>query len=410
MTASVDLAPHVKNALMGRWVVFEALDSFKPELTVAGSGALVHAIESGVCERTAYALDNIDERPLSDYLQMMTAGLRSLIDFASSADKRFLTPLFRSIDHRIALACAMSADPLQRLCNSILTATLGAYEHFSLVQPSELFTSTEFEIVYVGVRPDLSFLPFAGSARTVTYPQPPALSRVELQLSVKEFDLLSFNSLPYAIFHECVSHVFQGPWNNMRKLPDASSLYAEGWMDYVTFLLYRRVLEGGFIDIDLPQAEFPDLSRPSYLEAASALHYARREESLRDKAWAYRDMGAQAAEWLLGRIARLPGCHTESGDAFLQLSLTINASALSQDEREDFAHLMHHALKNAEPLADITPFLQNYYRTRDIGALLTELWRLGSQWTTPPNLPTMPILAGFGQYGGGSGGGFMYSV
>ena len=411
MTSSVDLATHVKNALMGRWVVFEALDSFKPELTVAGCGTLVQAIERGVCDFTSYALDNIDARPLSEYLTTMVGELRSTIGFASAADKRYVMSLFQSVDGRIAQICGKEADPLQRLCNSILNVTLGTYEHFLSVPLGELFTSTEFKIVHVGVRPDLSFSPLAGSAQTITYSQPPALSQVKLQLSVREFDLLSFNSLPYAIFHECVSHVFQGPWNNARELPDASSLYAEGWMDFVTFLLYRRALEGGLIEINLPQEEFPELSRPSYSEAASALHYARRAESSRDRAWAYRAMGAQAAEWLLGRMTRLPDCAAGSDHAFLQLSLSINASALRQDEREDFSHLMHHALRRAESLAQITPLLRNYYRTRDIGALLPELWRLSSQWTTPANLPATPLPAGFGHYGiGGGSGGFMYSV
>jgi hypothetical protein len=168
-------------------------------------------------------------------------------------------------------------------------------------------------------------------------------------------------------------------------------------MDFVTLLLYQQALEGRFIDIDLPRGEFPDLSRPSYSAAASSLHRARREESARDKAWAYRAMGAEAAEWLLGRLTRLPGCDTGSDDAFLQLSLTINASELSQDEREDFAHLMHHALKHVESLAEITPFLRNYYRTRDVAALLPEVWRLGAQWTTPSNLPAMPVPAAWGQ-------------
>jgi len=284
--------------------------------------------------------------------------------------------------------------------------TLTAYEIF-LARPAAQGVSTQFSVDYVDVRPDFSFPPFAGSARTCPAADPSALSQVELTLCIKEFDLISFNALPYAIFHECVSHVFQGPWNMKRTFPDPASLYAEGWMDYAALHLYDRLLEDGVLNVVLSEAAFPDLRRPSYAQAAALLHNARRAESSRDKAWSYRAMGAEAAEWLLSRLKRLPSCKGQASDIFLRLSFTINASELlSNDMREDFAHLMHHALQHAEPLARITPHLLALRDPTDISELLQAVWRLGAElWGHPTSSLTGPRV-----YRGFSGASFSYSI
>ncbi|MEV6105786.1 hypothetical protein AB0M28_13865 [Streptomyces sp. NPDC051940] len=384
--AAIRLAPSVRNALMGRWVVYEALDALKPQLVAQGCTALVRAVESEVEGRTRYALEAVDRTPLPDFLDGLAGGLRDAVGYASAADRQRLVELFDTIDARVVVLTAEPADPLQRLCESLLDTAVAAYRQLLPQPPPRLQDSTEFTMIYVVNRPELSFAPFAGSAVTHAQAGHPDLSRVELRLSVGEFDLLSFNSLPYAIFHECVCHVLQGPWDDSRTLPDPASRYAEGWMDYAALTLYRLLLRGGLPLVDLPEDDFPELRRPGFEEAAGALHQARVRELPQDRAWGHRSMGAWAAHALLHRLARMPGPGPGADVelAFLELSFAINASAMRQQEREEFTQLMHSGLLRAERLAALWPLLAEYYRHRDVPHLLSGLRALQARWTAPP--------------------------
>ena len=379
--AATQLAPSVRNALMGRWVVCEALDTWKPQLVAAGCSELVTVVERAVDGRTRYALKDVDQTPLLTYLDHLANGLRSDISYATADDLKQLGELFDSIDGHIVLLSEQPSDPLQRLCDSLLATAVAAYQELLPETPTRVFGATEFDEFYVANRPELAFAPFAGSAITRLQSEQPSMSRVQLHLTVGEFDISSFNSLPFAIFHECVCHVLQGPWDDSRTLPDAASRFAEGWMDYAALQLYQRLLDGHFGQVKLPKTNFPDLRRTGFRNAARKLHQARTEERERDSAWGHRAMGARAAESFLVQLSRTPHLESDAEHAFFHLSFAINASTLTHRERERFAGLVHTGLLRDERARKLRPLLQRFYHHRDVMQLLSGLWELEAQWT-----------------------------
>jgi len=63
-----------------------------------------------------------------------------------------------------------------------------------------------------------------------------------LTLAPAWFDRQTLASLPFTLFHECVSHILQGPWVAERPRPDRASQFAEGWMDRAAWEVFTTTL------------------------------------------------------------------------------------------------------------------------------------------------------------------------
>jgi hypothetical protein len=182
--------------------------------------------------------------------------------------------------------------------------------------------------------------------------------RIELSLGVA-LDRRSWHAASYLLLHEYISHGAQGPWGSSCIKPRPDDLYAEGWMDVVAHLLHGIYLYGGTGE-DLSAA--PEDPGPRTY-AANGYHHDRCEVRLQGAAG--RHTGARVARSLNDLL--LDGRPEPADEAFLRLSLQLNASAASHDERDLFVRGVQTAIELDAPIKD---WVQRCQDTGSIGDLI----------------------------------------
>jgi hypothetical protein len=181
--------------------------------------------------------------------------------------------------------------------------------------------------------------------------------RIDVSLGVA-LDRGSWHAASYLLLHEYISHGAQGPWGSSCVKPGPDDLYAEGWMDVVAHLLHTIYLHGGTGD-DLSAA--PEDPGPRTY-AANGYHHERCEVRLQGAAG--RHHGARVARSLNHLL--LEGRAEPADEAFLRLSLQLNASAASHLERDLFVRGVETAIEVDAPIKD---WVQRYRETGSIEEL-----------------------------------------
>jgi hypothetical protein len=198
----------------------------------------------------------------------------------------------------------------------------------------------------------------------------------------KRLDWESWLVVPYLLLHEYVSHGAQGPWNVSCRGPTESDLFAEGWMDVVAVTVHDLAVLG-FID------GFEELAESHEMELQAGRYAAVRREHGDPTAVAERGEAVIDAM----RFHRfLQGRRSGLDQRFLNLSLALNVSGLTVEERHRFVLGIREALRRTaarEPFpagGTLGDWIADYDRTRNATALAQRALDLyaheASTWST----------------------------
>lgn len=243
---------------------------------------------------------------------------------------------------------APGIDPILTLCEKVLAASVAAYTARGVAPPADL-------------RLNIRAVPLHEPPVHCSFPECHADAEVApgcweaccrgprqhdqtltLQLAPAFFDAATLAALPFILFHECVSHVLQGPHDHLREVPENGSQFAEGWMDRAAWEVFQSVG---------PPTLFPYVCGGTFYNSGAIRAYAARhtpEVKYRISDAQRRTMGWQAAcrvvEFLQGELG-----NTAAIDAFLRLSFEWNASDRTVTSRDTAAHLMGSVLRYDRP-------------------------------------------------------------
>ncbi|MCA2211315.1 hypothetical protein [Jidongwangia harbinensis] len=363
---------HAQKAVVGRALVYRALDLYHVELDSAGYGVLWTGIRSRVLDSTLYQVEFCPTGSLSEYLHQLGAEIRANLSFPDADARGVCEPLLDEIDQVLDEAGRATDDLLTGAFGDAVTAAVELYRCHGLDLPDDLRQRITASFEYQS-EPVRSELPVALTATTVLQDLADGPSAcVAVRVNAQMLDELTVFSLPYVLLHECVCHVLQGPWQPGRRQPDASSRFAEGWMDVAAFVAHQmldRLRPPSGSPLDLLVAPRP----AAHAEAAERVHAARHAQSSWDRAWSQRAKGARAARAVQALLGRLPEVrHLDPAAVFLMLSVQLNTSSFDNKQRDLFATEVYRAtLGRIHP--GLVAELRTYVETRDLGRLVKEV-------------------------------------
>jgi hypothetical protein len=185
-------------------------------------------------------------------------------------------------------------------------------------------------------------------------------SMITLQLCVRKFDWKSYLVVPYVLFHEVVAHAFAdtvklpGGRFGPREHPKDNHAFAEGWMDYVAYLvtnefLGRRGCAASLCDTN----EYNDVVVVDHLEhlkEAGFFHGSRYDTNAalrgEPKGNAHnRFKGKKSAERVLGLLELLPESKDNARMHFLRFSFRLNVEKRDVNVKENFISALYAGLE-----------------------------------------------------------------
>lgn len=222
-----------------------------------------------------------------------------------------------------------------------------------------------------------------GSGLTIYFPTV-GRAQVELHLNIEKFDLDTYKSVPYLMFHECIAHAFHGihPDPRKRETTKPYERYTEGWMDWVAYKILEKVVKGTAIGGQQWQDR---ITLPDVFTVATALHRARSNPANHNDGVSQIRLGVRAAELTydffeaLSDERKLEEMDNPWG-RFLQLSFDLNAlGEIDAKKRNAFVGMMRRfgfSDKEDKFRYDLEALLIDYLRTRDILTFVEKVYTL----------------------------------
>lgn len=211
-----------------------------------------------------------------------------------------------------------------------------------------------------------------------------ARAQVQLHLNVGKFDLDTYKSVPYLLFHECLAHAFHGiyPDPKKRTKTEPYDRFTEGWMDWVAYKILEEVVKGTGREGLRWQDE---ITLPDVFEVSTTLHAARSNPANRVEGTSQVRLGVRAAQLTCEFFATLSAKRVleELDDwwgRFLQLSFDLNVlGEMDARKRNAFVGMMRHLEFTHEEdklRYALDSLLIDYLRTGDIHTLVEEVYKL----------------------------------
>lgn len=263
----------VQKAVLGRLLVYKALDLHRAQIEAADYGLLWTELHDRLHASTARQLRFTKNRlSLQDYLRELARELRRELNLPDSA-REVITPLLDSIDELIDEAAQAKNDLLVDAFQHVMQLAWNEYNGYGIQVPQELVKHTTIAFDHQENKLNQA-LPIQLTACTLLdAEEPPPSASVHVILVPRFLDEETAFAFPYVLLHECLCHVFQGPWACRRVQPDADSRWAEGWMDVVAYQLHAGLDSAGDGVFHLDD---PPTPRSSYARGRkSALRPAR---------------------------------------------------------------------------------------------------------------------------------------
>ena len=328
-----------------------------------------------------------DAEPLPEFLTGLIQQLEEgLLEPKSAPSANALARMLASLERRVNEFITSPVDPLVALFNAVLAATLALYSELGIEMDERFGDDVSFEVRNTTQDdPRSTPRPHLVMARTHFLDESKPSSKVMLRLiQIKNFDLADALSVPYVLFHECVSHVAQGPWNDRRPNPEAGSHFAEGWMDLVAYHFHAAMLEGRGV-----KGEFSstlDAYSPSCVVEATKCHDARYAPIVGNRQWSTRSRGRAAAQQLLKRVLRLlPETKDQAEAELWRLSAALNVSDIPHIDRDTFAKQIDLATRDdvdgdlrETQRAQLTRLIKDYVVDHDVHRLVDRVMHLTS--------------------------------
>jgi len=268
------------------------------------------------------------------FVDQLSAALESARNAApDDLGQKIVDSLIREIREAIGIALS-GPRPVDGCCcfaNTIAEEAYGKYAEAA-------FPSVGFSIKPADS--DLSWHGFQSKVSgTTTLEERPAKTGVDLILSLRLPWRAALDAIPYVLAHECVAHAFRGPYDSIEDTGQGSE-FAEGWMDRVALLVLLRALRTDVASaLPWPWNTIVDLD----VQVGSACKDRLKVRNpdpigrLRSK-W---EVGNEAALALERSIRGIVGDQAEAVEEFLRLSLLLNASDISPDDRDHLARQLY---------------------------------------------------------------------
>lgn len=361
---SWSLPLHAEKAVLGRLLVYKALDLHRAQMEAADYGLLWEELRGKLCNSTARQLRfGRDDQPLEAYLKDLARELREELFFPDASAELVCAPLLDFIDELMEAAARTEHDLLVGAFKRAVELAAMEYIRHGLPVPQELIKGATIEFEFQENSPGQT-LPIQMEAYTLLEDEGSSPSAiVHVILAPRLLDEQTAFALPYVLLHECLCHVLQGPWVWPRMQADANSRFAEGWMDVVAYRLHAAVdaIQG---DTSITDLMCP-LRRAAQMQAADTVHAARRAHHDADRAWSHRAIGSEAANLLLDLLGRLPESSDDPDTPFMQLSVSLNASSIDNTERDLFVSLIYQHLYLWSRSAPLVPLVRKYLTDHD---------------------------------------------
>jgi hypothetical protein len=366
---------HVQKALLGRVLVFQLLDLHHVQLEAAGYGLLWTAVRQLVDNSTARQLEYRPSGSLADYLHQLSEEIRSsMMPLPDKGAERVCIPLLDEIDRVLAAAGSAQDDLLGVAFADAVRATDERYRAHELDFPPDMLERIEvsFDHQFSSIGSELPIHLLATTYLEDRAQGPSA--RVSVVVNARLMDEKTAFSLPYVFLHECICHVFQGPWQPGRVQADANSRFAEGWMDFVSYSVHKVLDRPWRTDTAQPDLMVTPRAAARQ-EAAETVHRARYAQNQNDRAWAHRAMGVQAAHNMLALLAKIPEARSDALKPFMRLSLQLNASSFNNQQRDLFVAGIYSATLS-RPHPALVPPLRKYLTSDELSPLVEEVFKL----------------------------------
>jgi hypothetical protein len=305
-------------------------------------------------------LDDPDSvQTLREFLRNLVTRLNDEVRNVSDASRSAAQPVLEELGVLVAGYEAAPYDLLGKLTDAAARTASGYYRTFDAEVPDELWQSTFPRFSFVNGLIGLSFVSTIHVQLWTEfgiddYPT----AQVMIKIPPRWLDQETIAALPRSLLHEYVAHVPQGPHSGRRLHPDASDMFAEGWMDYIAHRIFKDVLERRG-----PSLELGDSLAPTWIslheEAAERFFSARCALIEGDRTAASRREGAAAARQLHDLLRRLTATKDSADEYLYRLSLGLNVSQLGNVARARFAANVRLSLQRASRCDALTvPLLE----------------------------------------------------
>jgi hypothetical protein len=383
MSRMLSFPLHVQKAVVGRLLVYRALDLYHAEVEAAGYGLLWGEVRARMQASTARQLEfRRSAQSLWEYLGQLAAELRSaLLPFPDADAEAVCTPLLDEIDRILARAGELRRDLLRDAFERAMQIAAAEYGRHGLRVPPAMLERVSVSFDHQAT-PLTHALPIHLSATThLRDPPGGPTALVEVVVTPTLVDEPTAFALPYVLLHECLCHVLQGPWEQGRLQADADSRFAEGWMDVAAYLLHQGLpaAAAGVEAIDLMATPRPLAQREAAHDAHTARHAPGRDDRARtDRAWAHRALGKQAANGMLTVLAALPETRSDPTTPFMRLSLALNAASVDNHQRDYFATAVYKSTSRESSRHRLVALVRDYLECGDVQRLVGRVLKLVS--------------------------------
>jgi hypothetical protein len=277
----------------------------------------------------------LESRP---FVEQLCVALESIGNGVPGARaKGIAARVVRELCIAISESASTSPGPAESCCLFAFQVTDDAYVRYAAAsRPAVTFAirPADSELSWHGIQSKI--------AGTTTLRGRPEVTRVDLMLSLRLPWQTALDAIPYVLVHECVAHAFRGPADSTEDTGQGSE-FAEGWMDRVALLLLLGAVNPGRPNV-LP---WPWSTVQDIKVRMSSVHMERRRPYDPDPYARQRskwNVGVEAALALQGKIEHiLNNDQSRAEEEFLRLSLLLNASDISPDDRDRLARRLYFA-------------------------------------------------------------------
>lgn len=356
MTSPVsDIPPHAQNAIVGRFLGFQALAPNLSMIELNGHRDIAVRLSQSLCWLTNEMLDDPDSmQTLGEFLRNLVSRLNDELRSVGNVPRSAAQPALEELSEIVARYEAAPYDPLEKLTEAAARTAADYYRTFDAKVPDELWQSTFPRFSFVNGLIGLSFVSTIHVQLWTEfgiddYPT----GKVMVKIAPRWLDSETIAALPRSMLHEYVAHVPQGPHSERRLHPDAGDMFAEGWMDYIAHCIFKDVVERRG-----PSLELGDSLDPTWItlheEAADRFFNARRALAEGDRTAPARREGVAAARQLHDFMRQFPATKDRADEYLYRLSLALNVSQFGNVARARFAANVRLSLQRASRVDALT--------------------------------------------------------
>jgi hypothetical protein len=216
-------------------------------------------------------------------------------------------------------------------------------------------------------------------------------AQVILKMPVRAFDSNTYLSTLYILFHECIAHTFRAITCTAtpRSGTKDEDRFLEGWMDWISFKILERILNGNGRSALLRNLKFL-LDR---LDRADRFHQARvavetpASSEPPSQFASDRATGRRAAMKVLKLFENRPEECPRPWEKFLQMSFDLNMmSSFDEKQRQSFVGVLDYldeddtALDVSDEHYELALILTKYLVDNNLQALIDSVVALHAQW------------------------------